>query len=577
MNFIFRIVLVMLLVILCSCSSTGMRNAGSNLSSEEKRLIAYFKDRLLVSEATLSLKTQEVKVADKSDILRINQTIIQPVVYSRLLSTEEMNADERKSLFIAQMLPHILIIKYYVQQERKIVTQVIADAEKHVGHSQVYSQFLGKLLKQHNSIDTNDLLEKLSSTPTSILLAKAAVMSNWGKSVAYAQASNPFNNPTQTKPGPRLHTFGEGDELIFLKDYPYPPEAVLDFLQRINSQDCYSNFRKMRKVTKDPLVLVTYLDNDSCRQEEKSGKLLSDTIVKNKLTRFDTYSIDPQYINELSKESIAQLIGKKSSQKKSTFSRKDSCYEDIGVVSLTPKHIRPYAEHEIVAINGKYVVPYVYTQVVDLKHLPAQEKKQKFFDMLLPSILVAAHEIKEARVKLQEISRSMEKGEQPSPHDQNFLNNLFQEWEAEDISELLNEKMVIHPSSIMLAQAALETGWGSSRFFTRANNTFGIWSFDAEEPRMRARETRKGKAVYVKKYNNLHESIIDYYKLIAKGPYEKYRLASAAAENKPYEMVKHLNRYSELGEEYVKRLRLVMKQSQLEKYDNYKIDPAFML
>ncbi len=577
MKFVCRIILGMLLLTLCSCGSIGKRDAGSNLTGEEKRFITSFGNDLLINEATLSVKLQEIKVADKKDILPIHQAKIKPVVYSRLLSTEDMKTDERKSFFIAQMLPHILITKHYMEQERKIVNQMIAGAEKRVGKSQEYSQFLGKLMKQHHAIDTNSLLEKLSGTPTSILLAEAAVLSDWGNSIAYTQASNPFKIPIESKPGSRLHRYGKGDELIFVKDYPYPPEAVLDYLKIINNQDRYRKFRKMRSLTKDPLVLAKYLSNGSGKKQEKYRKLLSETIVKNHLTRYDDYTIDPQYVEELSNDSIAQLIKKQPFRKKNIITENSSGYEDIGIISLAVKRITPHADHEIVAINGKYVVPYVYTRAVNLQHLATKEKKQKFFDMLLPSILVASHEIKEARIKVQEISRTMEQGEQLSSHDQKFLTRLLAEWEARDIDELLNDKMVLHPCSIMLAQAALETGWGSSRFFTRANNTFGIWSFDAKEPRMKARETRKGKAVYVKKYGDLHESIIDYYKLIAKGPYEEYRLASAAAGNSPYEMIKHLNRYSELGNEYVKRLRVVMSQSQLEKYDSYKLDPAFML
>ena len=577
MKFVGTIIVGILLITLCSCSSTGRRDAGSNLSDEDKRFITYFKDDLLVDEAVLSLTLEEIKVTDKTDIILLGKSLVKPVVYSRLLSTEEMGGDERKSLFIAQMLPHILITKHYVQQERNIVIQMIKGAEKRVGKSQQFSQSLVKLMQKHNATDTNDLLEKLSGTPTSILLAEAAIISDWGRSIAYSQAGNPFKNPIESRPGPRLHTFGKGDELIFIKDYQYPPEAVVDYLKIMSSEDRFRNFRKKRSVTNDPLVLAQYLKDTSVKQTEKNSKLLRDTIIENNLTRYDTYAIDPLYVHELSEHSLTQFITKQYSRKKKKVFVNNNGYENMGVVSLDVRRITPHTDHEIIAIKGKYVVPYVYTKTVNLQHLPAQKKKQKFFDMLLPSILVASHEIKETRIKLEEISKSIEKGEQLLPHDQDFLNNLLQEWEAQDINDLLNEKMVLHPSSIMLAQAALETGWGSSRFFTRANNTFGIWSFNEKEPRLKARETRKGNAVYVKKYDNLHESIIDYYKLIAKGPYEKYRLASAAAESSPYDMIKHLNRYSELGDEYVKRLRVVMNQSRLEKYDSYTLDPAFML
>jgi len=127
----------------------------------------------------------------------------------------------------------------------------------------------------------------------------------------------------------------------------------------------------------------------------------------------------------------------------------------------------------------------------------------------------------------------------------------------------------------MLAQAALETGWGSSRFFIAANNVFGVWSFDSNESRIRALETRDGTPVYVKKYGDLSSSIIDYYKVIAKGPYDEYRQARKRT-NDPYVLVEYLFRYSELGQEYINRLKTVMRKSNLVKYNSYQLDPTYI-
>ncbi len=71
--------------------------------------------------------------------------------------------------------------------------------------------------------------------------------------------------------------------------------------------------------------------------------------------------------------------------------------------------------------------------------------------------------------------------------------------------------MKTHPVSIVLAQAAIESAWGESRFFKKGNNIFGMWSYNRKEPRMRARETRNGKPVYLKKYRSLSDAIDDYF------------------------------------------------------------------
>ena len=77
------------------------------------------------------------------------------------------------------------------------------------------------------------------------------------------------------------------------------------------------------------------------------------------------------------------------------------------------------------------------------------------------------------------------------------------------------------------------------------------------------------------KYINLSLSIIDYYKVIAKGPYSEYRDVRTESED-PYEMVNYLFRYSELGQEYINRIRAVMRRSNLVKYDKYRIDPKYI-
>lgn len=577
MKFISRIVLILLLLTICSCSLTGKRDADKDLSVEEHRFDAHFSDELLVNSAYIRLHLEAINATREKDILPITKSLVKPVVYDRLLGTEEVTLKERKSMFIAQMLPHILITQYYLQLEQKILDEILRDAGIQSENFQGRALLLKKLLARHHADNTNDLLQRLSTTPTSIILAEAALQSDWGRSLAYSRANNPFNNRKNTGQGSRLRGSARAIDLAMLKNYSYPPRAVLDYLQKINRDDRFREFRKMRSISSDPVVLTKYLGNTSAKQDEKYRKLLKKTITQNNLTRYDSYSIDPDYIDNFGKIKISETIDKILSKEKIVVAERADNYAELGKVSLAVKRIAPVKKDDIVAIEGKYVVPYVYTKAVNLDRLSVKEKKRKFFDMLLPSILVASYEIEEARAKLKEISRSMQKGERISPADQAFVNRLLKEWKAQDIDDLLNTKIVLHPCSIMLAQAALETGWGSSRFFTRANNTFGVWSFNPRESRMKARETRGGKAVYVKKYDNLYGSIIDYYKLIARGPYKEYREASGAGGNNPYEMIKYLNRYSELGDEYVRRLRLVMRQSALEKYDSYRLDPAYML
>jgi Bax protein len=219
---------------------------------------------------------------------------------------------------------------------------------------------------------------------------------------------------------------------------------------------------------------------------------------------------------------------------------------------------------------GATVSPVVYTKVVSLADLPIPEKKEKFFNMLLPTVLISKHklnlQIKQTRKLLDH--RDLTEDEQDT------LDYLMKKYRADDGDDLLL-RMQGHPISIVLAQAALETGWGSSRFFRQANNVFGVWSFSESEPRIKAHQGRNGNAVYVKKYISLVESVDDYFLTLARGPYKDFRQARNAGGD-PLEMIRHLTKYSELQGEYINRLRNLMRRNNLTRYDDFVINPTYL-
>jgi Bax protein len=138
----------------------------------------------------------------------------------------------------------------------------------------------------------------------------------------------------------------------------------------------------------------------------------------------------------------------------------------------------------------------------------------------------------------------------------------------------LLKRLHTHPVSIVMAQAALESGWGSSRFYREANNIFGVWSFNPNEPRMAAGVPREGqKTIYVKKYPNLEASIEGYFRMMAKGnAYKKFRTARLHSDN-PFEIISYLNHYSELRHEYVRRLYYMIKSNKFYELDEPSYQP----
>ena len=209
---------------------------------------------------------------------------------------------------------------------------------------------------------------------------------------------------------------------------------------------------------------------------------------------------------------------------------------------------------------------YVYTKAIDLTGLDVQNKKQAFINLMLPSILIAKYQLEQDRIKVLALQK---KNEPLSDKESNYLEYLKKNYKCKTFKELLS-RLKTHPTSIVLAQAAIESGWGTSRFYKEANNIFGVWSYSENESRIKAMEDREGQSVYVRKYDALPESIVSYFKTIARGPYSEFR----AAREKISEvlvLISYLEVYSELREEYVKRLGQLIQYNKFEKYDSYRL------
>ena len=229
----------------------------------------------------------------------------------------------------------------------------------------------------------------------------------------------------------------------------------------------------------------------------------------------------------------------------------------VDISGNLPSDIRPVSN----PVNA-----YVYTKAIDLTGLDVKNKKQAFINLMLPSILIAKYQLEQDRIKV----LALEKKTEPlSNEEEQYLFNLKRDYKCHTSKELLS-RLKTHPTSIVLAQAAIESGWGTSRFYKEANNVFGVWSYSENEPRIKAMEDREGKSVYVRKYDVLPESIISYFKTIARGPYSEFR-ATREKISEVSVLISYLEVYSELREEYVKRLDQLIQYNKFEKYDSYRL------
>ena len=224
----------------------------------------------------------------------------------------------------------------------------------------------------------------------------------------------------------------------------------------------------------------------------------------------------------------------------------------------TPEDIKIFTSNEVEPLN--------YTNTISLNKLEVSEKKQKFFHMILPAILIskANLEIKRERV----ISLINTPLEQMDEDDIDFLETLYKKYKTKNIKKLAN-RLKTHPVSIVLAQAAIESAWGESRFFKKGNNIFGMWSFNKSEPRIKALGNRNGKSIYVKKYANISDAIDDYFAVIGRGAYKSFRKQRNITDN-PLVLVNYLVNYCEL-DNYPAKLRKFIVHNKLRKFDKFEL------
>lgn len=135
--------------------------------------------------------------------------------------------------------------------------------------------------------------------------------------------------------------------------------------------------------------------------------------------------------------------------------------------------------------------------------------------------------------------------------------------------ELLLRRVDTVPAALVLAQAANESGWGTSRFVREANNVFGMWTWDRKSgllPKHRTEDARH----FIRVFDNLQAAIGNYLHTINISPaYRELRELREAERRNSREpdamtLAAGLRRYSARGEEYVQEIRSIIEYNRLQ-------------
>ena len=208
-----------------------------------------------------------------------------------------------------------------------------------------------------------------------------------------------------------------------------------------------------------------------------------------------------------------------------------------------------------------------------------KEKKEQFFQFMLPKIRLANTKIRAERARLQSIL-DRNKGElRFSDVDTTFVASLKLKYKVseelvtlETIDALLS-KIDEVPASLVLAQSANESGWGTSRFAIEARNMFGIWCF-REGCGIKPLQRAAGEKYEVAKYNSIQESVEAYMLNInshrAYRELRRIRSRTRADNGDPSGMAlaEGLETYSARGGEYVKEIKQLIRVNKLQRFNS---------
>lgn len=227
---------------------------------------------------------------------------------------------------------------------------------------------------------------------------------------------------------------------------------------------------------------------------------------------------------------------------------------------------------DILPLTDTLVKPIVYNRLPSFGKLPVKTIKSKFIAATLPSILIAKHQYATNQQRI----KWLKEKKWWTPEDSTFYLGLKARFKATDPDDLI-VRLETLPASVILAQAAIESGWGQSRFFVQGNNLFGMWAFNKNEPRIAARIKRSNKTIYLRKYDDITASVLDYLQSLARTKVYADLRNTLQQTRDPYALIPHLQYFSEQRTVYTKKIRKLMEQNDLPQFDKYQLDPAFLV
>jgi len=306
-------------------------------------------------------------------------------------------------------------------------------------------------------------------------------------------------------------------------------------------------------------LIVNFANKDETSVKNNSKAVLAYTLNKK------TNGGDNKILNE--KDLLVDI-----------FTLNDLDVDTVRLNASTIKQLFEDTNYKLEDVRKKKLVKPVALTLLpqEIKMIENTKKRKDFFiQIVLPLILKENNNIKLDRKRLFNIINKSNN----TNLEKKWLDKKYKQYgvPSKDLS-VLKIRMDEVPVSLALAQAAKETGWGTSRFAQEGNALFGQWTWSGEG--LKPKDADQSEGHKVMKFNVLQASVRAYQRnLNTHSSYRDFRKARAKLRDEGKELdslilSRYLDEYAETGEKYVEVLQKIIKQNNLKDFDNAKLLPS---
>lgn len=230
---------------------------------------------------------------------------------------------------------------------------------------------------------------------------------------------------------------------------------------------------------------------------------------------------------------------------------------------------------------GEATVPRIFVNSLpqDMDAIQVVERRKKLFiRIMLPLVLRENERLRTSHERLQALEQRLTSGKAISPAERQWLTEKYRRYRVPDGElETLVRRVDVIPTSLAMAQAAAESGWGTSRFALEGNALFGQWTWSRNHDGLVPRERDAGRTYRVRAFTTLEDSVHAYMlTLNRQGAYRDFRLGRARQRQNGVDVGEGLDgvtlaagvkKYSVGRHLYVSSLRSIMRVNGLTAFD----------